>query len=353
MRFRRIESGTVAALALAFTLAGCVVEGPDPVVPSGRPPTSLGPGTSGSIEPSVPAATPTATPTPTLIPPIEERGPGFEQPASLPPVEVDPDVRTATTEVDGVRITIEVARNPLVAGQAAWITTTLRNTGRDTIGWVTDGCSIHVGAHGEMPFRWASGFVQSGTAKTFKDWAYVANLPPRDSPVWLRAVAEPFVGRGAFGCADLGVPHELKAGLQIRERHRWDGQAAGELGLPPSGTAEWIGEFRSWWRASDPGAEFGEMTRESVVVRLPVEIVRGRDPRLLSAGQAIDAAMVAPQLRALLDANPSIQDWMPITTRFDVHSNLWQIGLRTEDGFGVVVHIEPLTGAVLEVTSTP
>lgn len=86
--------------------------------------------------------------------------------------------------------------------------------------WITDGCSIHVGTHGEMPFRWAGGFVQSGSAKTFKDWVYVANLPPIDSPIWLEAVAERFVGRENFGCADIGVPHELAPGRQIRERHR-------------------------------------------------------------------------------------------------------------------------------------
>lgn len=85
-----------------------------------------------------------------------------------------------------------------------------------------------------------------------------------------------------------------------------------------------------------------ETNRDSVVVRLPVEIVGGRDPRLLSAGQAIDAALIVPALRAILDANPSIRDWdMPITTRFDVPSGLWQIGLKTNDGFSVIVHIEP------------
>ena len=267
---------------------------------------------------------------------------------------VEPDVRRAVAEVDGVRITIEAAGNPLVAGEPAWITTTLRNTGRDNINWITDGCSIHVGTHGEMPFRWAGGFVQSGSAKTFKDWAYVANLPSLDSPIWLEAVAERFVGRERFGCADLGVPHELGAGRQIRERHRWDGQAALDMGLPPSGPAEWIAEFRFWWRASDPGAESAETPRESVVARLPVEIVGGRDPRLLSAGQAIDAALVVPALRDLLDANPSIQDWdMPITTRFDVPSGLWQIGLKTNDGVSLIVHVDPLTGTVIRVVKEP
>jgi len=87
---------------------------------------------------------------------------------------------------------------------------------------------------------------------------------------------------------------------------------------------------------------------------LPVEIVGGRDPRLLSAGQAIDAALVVPALRTILDANPSIQDWdMPITTRFDLPSGLWQIGLKTNDWFSVIVHVEPLTGVPVRVIETP
>jgi hypothetical protein len=349
MRVRPIRRVALAAL-LAAALAGCLAEGPGPVAPSGPPPASAEPGRSAP-----PSATRSAAPglTATPIPPIWARGPGFELPSAAPPVAVEPGLRLAVTEVDGVRITIEVDRNPLAAGQPAWITTTLENTGPDTVRWMTDGCSIHVGTRGEMPFRWAPGFVQEDAAKTFKDWADIAEASIH-RPVWLEAVPEKYVGRERVACADLGVAHELRPGRQIRERHRWDGQSGGGLGLPPSGPAVWIGEFRTWWRASDPGADFGDSNREPVVVRLAVEVVDGRDPRLLSVGQAIDVAVTVPAFRALLDANPSIRDWdMPIITRFDVPSGLWQIGLKTNDGFGVTVHIEPLTGEVIRVVRSP
>ncbi|MBA2718796.1 MAG: hypothetical protein H0U52_06080 [Chloroflexi bacterium] len=253
-----------------------------------------------------------------------------------------------------MRLAIEATGNPLRAGEGAWITTTLRNTGRDTLRWMTDGCAIHVGAHGEMPFRWAKGFLQAGVAKTYKNWAYVANLPAPESPIWLSAVPERFVGKATFGCADLGVPHELAPSREVRQRHHWDGQAAPDLGLPPNGPAEWIGTFQTWWRQADPGAEFAENPRDPLLVRLPAGIVGGRDPGMLSAGQAIDVAVTVPALRALLEANPSIQDWdMPITTRFDHPRALWQIGLKTNDGFSVLVQIEPLTAAVVRVVQDP
>ena len=336
---------SVAILGLAVVLVGCLAEGPERRFPSVAPSTVQQP--SPSAPSSVAPNSPAARPTPTPVPPIEQRGPGVEPPpASQPPVVVEPGVRRASREVDGVRVTIESAANPMIAGQPAWITTTLENTGRDRIHWTTDGCEIHVGVIGEMPFRWAGGFPQVGVAKTYKDWAYVANLPPLDSPIWLDPTPERFIGRDNFGCVDLGVPQQLDPGRQVRQRQQWDGTAARELGLPPAGPAEWIGSFSFWWRNGDPGRQNAENPREPIVVRLPVEIRSDRHPRALSAGQAIDAAVTIRPLRELLEANPSIQDWdMPITTRFDLEIGNWLIGLKVDDGRAVSVEIDGLTGA--------
>ncbi len=192
--------------------------------------------------------------------------------------------------------------------------------------------------------------VGVGAAKTYKDWAYVANLPGLKSRIQLGTVPEPFIDQGDFGCADVGVPHVLAPGGQLRERHRWDGTAAPGLGLPPSGPAEWTGTFQLWGRDSEPGAARSEFTKDPIVVRLPVEIRSARDPRALSAGQAMDVALLVPAFRALLEANPSIQDWdMPITTRFDVPTGAWQIGLKTNKGKSVVVVVEGDTARVIDV----
>jgi hypothetical protein len=349
-QLHRRRPALVAGLALiAILTGGCLAEGPDPVRPSGDPPGTDRPGPSAPSQSATTSAIPRPSPSP--IPGIEERGPAFEPVQSgESSVDVDLGVHRAVSEVDGVRITIETARNPLIAGRAGWITTTLTNTGRDVLHWMTDGCSIHVSVFGEMPFRWAGGFTQRGAAKTYKDWAYVANLPGLDSPIQLGTVPEPFIDQGEFGCADVGVPHVLAPGGRLRERHRWDGTAAPGLGLPPSGPAEWTGTFQLWGRDSEPGAARLEFTRDPIVVRLPVEIRSARDPRALSAGQAIDVALLVPAFRALLEATPSIQDWdMPITSRFDVPTGAWQIGLKTNKGRSVVVFVEGDTARVVDV----
>jgi hypothetical protein len=350
VQLHRRRRPRVAILAvIAILSGGCLADGPDPVRPSGDPPGTNRPGPSGPL----PSATTSASPrlSPSSIPAIEERGPAFEPaPSGEPSIEVDLGVHRAVAEIGGVRVTIETARNPLIAGRAAWITTTLTNTGRDVLHWMTDSCSIHVSVFGEMPFRWAGGFPQQGVAKTYKDWAYVANLPGLDSPIRLRTVPEPFVDQGEFGCADVGVPHVLAPGRQLRQRHLWDGTASPDLGLPPTGPAEWIGTFQLWGRDSEPGAAKMEFSRDPIVVRLPVEIRSARDPRALSAGQAIDVALLVPALRALLEANPSIQDWdMPITTRFEATTGRWEIGLKTNKGRSVVVFVEGDAARVVDV----
>jgi hypothetical protein len=249
-------------------------------------------------------------------------------------------------EAHGIRVTIETERNPMRAGQATWVTTTLTNTGRDTLRWITDGCSIDVGVRGEMPMQWSAGFVQAGAAKTFKDWAFVSILAKPEAPIWLKLTPEQFVGQGDFGCADLGIPHSLEPGRRVRERHQWDGDAAPDQGPPPSGPAVLVGIFRSWWRGpADLGA-----TNDAVVVRLPVQIVDGRDPRFLSAGQAIDVALTVPAFRRLLEAHPSIQDWdMPVIVRFNNAVRAWQVGFKTYDGGSILVDIDPLTAEVVRI----
>ena len=44
---------------------------------------------------------------------------------------------------------------------------------------------------------------------------------------------------------------------------------------------------------------------------------------------------------------------MPVVARFDRTLGVWQVGLKTNNGFGVVVHIDPLTANVLRVIEAP
>jgi hypothetical protein len=117
----------------------------------------------------------------------------------------------------------------------------------------------------------------------------------------------------------------------------------------PSGPAEVHAWFRHWWRDSEP-----EGARADIELRLPIEIVGGRDPRFLSPGQAIDAALRVPALRQLLGRNPSIRDWdMPVVLEVDDSTQLWRVGLRAIDGTAVTVIVEPLHASVVDVIGVP
>jgi len=335
--FRRGQPSAAAALVAAFAV-GCLAPVPPPG-PANSPAASR---TAASAQLVAPTISPTATP----IPGPAERSAAFDGPdgpdATLEPA--DPALRRATVDANGIRVTVEIERNPMRAGQATWVTTTLTNTGRDTLRWITDGCSIHVGVRGEMPMHWSAGFVQAGAEKTFKDWAFTSEIPGPEQPIWLNLTPEPFVGQGDFGCADVGILHSLETGRRIRDRHQWDGDAAPNQGPPPSGPAVLIGTFRSWWR----GPADLDLTNDAIIVRLPVQIVDGRDPRFLSAGQAVDVALTVPAFRRLLEAHPSIQDWeMPVIVQFKKAVPAWQVGFKTHDGGSILVDIDPLTAKVV------
>jgi hypothetical protein len=329
-----------AAAALVAALAvGCLAPMPPP-----GPTISPAPSGTAVIAQVVPTRSPAITP----IPGPAERSAAFDGldgPDAIFGPD-DPVLRRATVDLHGIRVTIETERNPMRAGQATWVTTILTNTGHDTLRWITDGCSIHVGVRGEMAMHWQAGFVQAGAAKTFKDWAFVAEIAAIEQPIMLDLTPEPFVLQGDFGCADLGIPHSLEPGRRIVERHQWAGDAAPHQGPPPSGPARLIATFRSWWR----GPADLDATNDEIVVRLPVQIVDGRDPRLMSAGQAIDVALTVPAFRRLLETHPSIQDWdMPVIVRFNEAVGAWQVGFRTYDRESVLVDIDPLTAEIVRI----
>jgi hypothetical protein len=65
---------------------------------------------------------------------------------------------TASVERDGVRVRIELDRNPMPAGEPTWVATTVTNIGDDDLIWLHGGCAISVGVNGRMNGRrWSFG----------------------------------------------------------------------------------------------------------------------------------------------------------------------------------------------------
>jgi hypothetical protein len=302
------------ALLFVAAVAGCSVERLPP--PESPPP-------SATATVSVPP--PTASPAATSDLPIEADG---------EPVDVDPDIRAASLTRAGVRVVIEVDRNPLPAGEPTWVTTTLINRGPGVLRWMTDACETHVHVGGQMSgVRWAAGSPQEGAARTFKSWAS-QTVVELSGPITLSFVPERWVGRRIDGCADIGITHELGVGGRVAARYQWDG-FSGDFGLPPSGPAELVATFDYWWREGQP-----EGSGPPVTARLPVLVEGGRDPEAGSPGQVIDVALSVPEFLALLEAHPSLQEWdMPIRVEFDPNTDAWEVELRILGGGAATVTI--------------
>jgi hypothetical protein len=324
-------------IGLAWLMAACSVA----PLPSPRPPL---------ISPQATTAS-----TPSIEPSLSRPTIAWEETGAA--TEVDTAVRQFGVETGGVRVSIEIDRNPVPASEFSWVTTTVENTGPDAIHWYTDGCAIHVGVWGELPLRWAWGAKEPSTGFapedwngfTFKDWA-INHDPGRGSeqPILLDFTPESFVGQGDFGCADVGIRQDLQPGKRVSQRERWDGQAAFGFGPAPSGPAELHASFRNWWRDSEV-----EGARGDIEIRLAIEIVGGRDPRFLSPGQAIDVALRVPAFRRLLDRYPTIQDWiMPVVVEVD-DAGLWNVGLKGSDGSSVTVIVDPIQASVVDVLEVP
>jgi hypothetical protein len=114
------------------------------------------------------------------------------------------------------------------------------------------------------------------------------------------------------------------------------------MGPTPSGPATLVATFDFWSRRAnlDP-------TEPPIEVRLPVNVVGDRDPRTLSAGQAMDVALSDWGFRAFLEAHPEIQLWQRRIVALDPRTNRWLVVLGTDAGASATVSIDAETGEIV------
>jgi hypothetical protein len=296
------EPAVLLGLLTAIT-AGCLAEAPVSPPPSrssdfvASPSPSIAPAPA-SFEPIAPASTPTSTPAP-----------------SLP----DDPSRIAVAEVDGVRLTIELDRNPMPAGEPTWVTTTIQNTGRDAITYYP--CSEAVTVGGEIAgVPWRPGADLPVPAATWKSYLAGGQGLRRGGRTVL------FFPDGqdgaASGCGDIGISATLAAGATHRERLRWDGFTFRRLGPPPTASLDLIGSFEfDRGVALDPPPE----ARRRAEVRLPAWIAGPLGP-LLDPAEAVDIALTDPRLTDLL-ASRNLHSGNEGVLLFDGSSGLYQIGM--------------------------
>jgi hypothetical protein len=306
------------AVVVSWLLAACAG------APSATTQTALPSVGATQTVPSTPSATASVPPTirPLTVAPYTP-GPAWEPFGD--PIDVDSSVTTATVTEDGVRLTLSVPTAVVSAREAVWIETRLENVGENTLHWITDGCGIAVGVTARMALVWAYGSEQRGVFRVYKDWTLQLYGGRAAHPIGPATIPEPFADRGQYGCADLAVGHALAPGDRIDARALLDPRRSSyDFGVIPSGAVELTASFDLWWRGKDPGED--RPGNDSIAVLLPIEIIDGRDPSFISAGQAVDVALGVEMLQEQLRARPEVRWFAPTGIDFDEAAGTWTVG---------------------------
>jgi hypothetical protein len=298
---------------------------------------------------------PTATP---VLSPTSSVPPSFAV-ATVPPYRATPtpigaprpnSLRvSASTEQEGIRITIRVGSNPLHAGNPTGASVTIKNTGRRLLRWSNDGCDTNAGISAVMRATWRdSDLTVSPELAPYRDW--LREDARFNGAIRLQFLRGPSIDRRSVGCADLGIGRELRPGRSVTQEFVWDGFAARRQGLPPSGPLTLSVSFDRWTRPG-PGAEGAP-----VEVSLKSWMLDGRPDELLSPAEAIDAALKDKEFSSWLVTRP-LRNGASAITEFDRDLGIWAVGLiMFRDPGRPILHaafIDATTGEVIAIREHP
>jgi len=307
---------------------------------------------------SLPAPTPSPATTPAAATPSPSPSPSPSTSPSPPPAAPMPPgplARVAVVEQDGVRVRIELERNPMPAGEWTVLTATVRNIGDDVVTWFHDGCATTVGTWGEMAASWRPGIAQTGVAATFKgrvlDLAY--RPTPLPGPI-VHFVPERWAGSGSYGCADIGMSDRIRPGKAIRQRYVWEGQAGSRWGPPPSGPVTLTGTFAYYWRGREEPE--GDITDRTIKVSLDSWITGGADETWLSPPEVVDAALADSAFVAYLETQ-DLGNGREEILWYRPELGAWEVGILVWYEFPEarlhLVLVDPHTGTILDTVDRP
>jgi hypothetical protein len=249
---------------------------------------------------------------------------------------------------DGVRVRVELDRNPMPAAEPTWITTTVKNVGKDNLIWSHDGCAISVGVSGEMTdVAWRPGEpVDKPIIGDFKSRAarwWNGAGPGISLYFW----PEAYVGDGEIACSDVGYVERIPPGGVLRGRARWDGMAYHRLGPPPDGRATLTATFGHYDRRGLEGRN------HTLPVSLDVAIVDGRPDDMLHPMEVVDAALEDEAFRTWVEG-VKVGDGNTEVMWYDPELDLWEIGVFFYDSLSFrVARVGPRSGEVVEIVSRP
>lgn len=265
---------------------------------------------------------------------------------------VPPDLAlTASHEQDGVRVDVVLDRNPLPAGEPTWATLTVTNVGAGDVSWLHDGCEIPASLHGLTSATWRPGPLSTGLSPKYEFRAAARRAYWLDGEsIVLDFEPEAFVGRGSFGCADIGITEQLGSGRSLTQRARWGGFAGRTLGLPPGGAATLVVWAGYYWRTADGEPVDGQA---SVPIRFEFSswVTGGKDPALLDPTEIVDAAITDAEFGAWLGRSYKASGQEPLLW-FDDEEQVWHVELLSYFEPEYWIHgvtVDPWSGEVVGV----
>src|SRR4029079_11169490 len=228
-----------------------------------------------------------------------------------------------------------------------WVRTTVRNLGSNDVTWFHGGCRTAVGVNGESLVAWPAGRQQTGTALSFKN--RVLNVPVTTSTPWppqLRFVPQDMLGRGTYGCADVGIAETIRPGEAIHQTAWWTGFADVRMGLPPTGPVAITASAAYYWRGH---REPNSIAEHRLELSLPAWLIGGLDGNRLTPPEIVDAALADPSFVAYLDTQ-QLGDGRDEILWYYPTRDVWEVGVlpwhETKPPRIHGVLVDPVTGEI-------
>ena len=329
---------TLAIAGICLAIGGCqsaAIASPEAIGTAGLPSPTV-----RAVAASSPSPRPTMTPAPT----------------SEPEPTIPPDLeRTATKTRDDIRVTVTMQRNPLPAGERSWVKTRVENLGATDVTWFHDGCAAPVGVEGQAAEQWRDGTTHAGNAQQFKDLV-LGMLGQQEEPLPPIVSFQPkrHLGRGSYGCADMGMAETIKA----RQGDPRDALVDGILRAGAWGSRHQV-VCSCAWRQRSTGEGPSRWTTSRTTAsgsQLDARISQGVSSARPTPPEIVDAALADADFATFLETQ-ELTNGREVLAWYDAEEDRWEVGVmpwyETEPPRIHGVLVDAATGEVIAPLDRP
>ncbi|HJP89140.1 MAG TPA: hypothetical protein VJ850_08915 [Candidatus Limnocylindrales bacterium] len=232
--------------------------------------------------------------------------------------------RTASAKVSDVLVEIEMQRNPMPAGDVSWVKAKLTNVGSGDLHWLHDGCATIVGLGGLSEVGWPIGITHDEQLQMFKVYAFGTNHLDPPPVAYASFVPKDMLGRGGYGCADIGITETIHPGETRSETRWWSGYDSRSGFLPPGGPLTLKVRADLLWRGKEPGDIVHDGIR--VDFEVPAWVTPKDGLARPSPGEIIDAALADADFAAYVRGQ-DIGTGRDVIAWYQPDRDVWEIGI--------------------------